>query len=148
MELSSAISCCIQRWPAGTLSLSLSLVSLSGLSLSLSGLTLSLSLSGLSLSDLSLSLVSISVWSPSVWSLSLCVCVHVFFFCKTSVKIGCFSLAPLASVNSVYLALWCVFRCLIKLLVLNKLLSFPPLDTVAVQILHCALLLSSSFILK
>src|SRR4029434_5730155 len=29
---------------------------------------------------------------------------------KTSVKIGCFGLAPLASVNSVYLALWCVFR--------------------------------------
>src|SRR4029434_4474268 len=80
--------------------------------------------------------------------LSLCVCVHVFFFCKTSVNIGCFSLAPLASVNSVSLALWCVFRCLIKLLVLNKVLSFPPLDTEAVQILHCALLLSSSFILK
>src|SRR4029434_6104135 len=64
------------------------------------------------------------------------------------VKIGCFGLAPLASVNSVYLALWCVFRCLIKLLVLNRVLSFPPRDTVAVQILHCALLLSSSFILK
>src|SRR4029434_3366592 len=63
-------------------------------------------------------------------SISLCVCVRVFFFCKTSVKIGCFGLAPLASVNSVYLALWCVFRCLIKLLVLNKVLSFPPLDTV------------------
>src|SRR4029434_8779150 len=62
--------------------------------------------------------------------LSLCVCVRVFFFCKTSVKIGCFGLAPLASVNSVYLALWCVYRCLIKLLVLNKVLSFPPLDTV------------------
>src|SRR4029434_1585166 len=82
------------------------------------------------------------------FSLSLCVCVRVFFFCKTSVKIGCFGLAPLASVNSVYLALWRVFRCLIKLLVLNKVLSFPPLDTVAVQLLHCALLLSSSFILK
>src|SRR4029434_3415057 len=81
-------------------------------------------------------------------SLSLSVCVRVFFFCKTSVKIGCFSLAPLASVNSVYLALLCVFRCLIKLLVLNKVLSFPPLHTVAVQNLHCALLLSSSFILK
>src|SRR4029434_705245 len=80
--------------------------------------------------------------------LSLSVCVRVFFFCKTSVKIGYFGLAPLASVNSVYLALWCVFRSLIKLLVLNKVLSFPPLDTVAVQILHCALLLSSSFILK
>src|SRR4029434_9633347 len=80
--------------------------------------------------------------------LSLCVCVRVFFFCKTSVKIGYFGLAPLASVNSVYLALWCVFRCLIKLLVLNKVLSFSALDTVAVQILHCALLLSSSFILK
>src|SRR4029434_7346687 len=79
--------------------------------------------------------------------LSLCVCVHVLFFCKTSVKIGCFGLAPLASVNSVYLALWCVL-CLIKLLVLNKVLSFPPLDTVAVQILQCALLLLSSFILK
>src|SRR4029434_119036 len=81
-------------------------------------------------------------------SLSLCVCVRVFFFCKTPVKIGYFGLAPLASVNSVYLALWCVFRCLIKLLVLNRVLSFPPLDTVAVQILHCALLLSPSFILK
>src|SRR4029434_10314759 len=81
-------------------------------------------------------------------SLSLSVCVRVFFFCKTSVKIGCFGLAPLASVNCVYLALWCVFRCLIKLLVLNRVLSFPPRDTVAVQILHCALLLSSSFILK
>src|SRR4029434_3192599 len=67
---------------------------------------------------------------------------------KTSVKVGCFGLAPLALVNSVYLALWRVFRCLIKLLVLKKVLSFPPLDTVAVQILHCALLLSSSFILK
>src|SRR4029434_7179439 len=78
----------------------------------------------------------------------VCVCVRVFFFCKTSVKIGCFGLAPLASVNSVYLALWCVFRCLIKLLVLNRVLSCPPLDTVAVQILHCALLLLSSFILK
>src|SRR4029434_2600418 len=81
-------------------------------------------------------------------SLSVCVCVRVFFFCKTSVTIGCLGLAPLASVNSVYLALWCVFRCLIKLLVLNRVLSCPPLDTVAVQILHCALLLSSSFILK
>src|SRR4029434_4919741 len=81
-------------------------------------------------------------------STSLCVCVRVFFFCKTSVKIGCFGLAPLASVNSVYLALWCVFRCLIKLLVLNRVLYCPPLDTVAVQILHRALLLSSSFILK
>src|SRR4029434_246744 len=80
--------------------------------------------------------------------LSLCVCVRVFFFCKTSVKIGCFGLAPLASVNSLYLALWCVFRCLIKLLVLHRVLYCPPLDTVAVQILHCALLLSSSFILK
>src|SRR4029434_6728266 len=80
--------------------------------------------------------------------LSLSVCVCVFFFCKTSVKIGCFGLAPLASVHSVYLALWCVFRCLIILLVLNKVLSFPPLHTVAVQILHCALLLSSSFILE
>ena len=60
--------------------------------------------------------------------LSLSVCVRVFFFCKTSVKIGCFGLAPLASVNSVYLALWCVFRCLIKLLVLNRVLSFPPLS--------------------
>src|SRR4029434_8866545 len=79
------------------------------------------------------------MWSFSL-PLSLCVCVRVFFFCKTSVKIGCFGLAPLASVNAVYLALWCVFRCLIKLLVLNRVLSFPPLDTVAVQILHCALL--------
>src|SRR4029434_3420796 len=80
-------------------------------------------------------------------SLPVCACAF-FFFCKTSVKIGCFGLAPLASVQPVYLALWCVFRCLIKLLVLNKVLSFPPLDTVAVQLLHCALLLSSSFILK
>src|SRR4029434_10573399 len=40
--------------------------------------------------------------------LSLCVCVRVFFFCKTSVKIGYFGLAPLASVHSVYLALWCL----------------------------------------
>src|SRR4029434_2363676 len=82
-------------------------------------------------------------------STSLSLCVHVFFFfCKTSVKVGCFGLAPLALVNSVYLALWCVFRCLIKLLELNKVLSFPPLNTVRVQILQCALLLSSSFILK
>src|SRR4029434_1117931 len=44
------------------------------------------------------------------FSLPLSVCVQVFFFCKTSVKIGYFGLAPLASVNSVYLALWCVFR--------------------------------------
>src|SRR4029434_7090354 len=66
----------------------------------------------------------------------------------TGCRIGYFSLAPLASVNSVYLALWCVFRCLIKLLVLSKVLSFPPLHTVAVQILHCASLLLSSFILK
>src|SRR4029434_7534980 len=86
------------------------------------------------------------MWQSFSLPLSLCVCV--FFFCKTSVKIGCFGLAPLASVNSVYLALWCVFRSVIKLLVLNKVLSFSPLDTVAVQILHCALLLSSSFILK
>src|SRR4029434_1777942 len=78
-------------------------------------------------------------------SLSHTVCVRVFFFCNTSVKIGCFGLAPLASVNSVYLGLWCVFRCLMKLLVLNKVLSFPPLDTVAVQILHCALLLAAKF---
>src|SRR4029434_6100584 len=84
--------------------------------------------------------------------LSLSVCACAFFLlqdvssdcllrsCATSIK--------LCALNSVYLALWCVFRCLIKLLVLNKVLSFPPLHTVAVQILHCALLLSSSFILK
>src|SRR4029434_1812929 len=88
------------------------------------------------------------MWHSLSLCLALCVCVRGFFFCKTSVKIGGFGLAPLASVNSVYLALWCVFRCFIKLLVLNKVLSCQPLDTVAVQILHCALLLSSSFILK
>src|SRR4029434_11109672 len=41
-------------------------------------------------------------------STSLCVCVRVFFFCKTSAKIVSFGLAPLASVNFVYLALWCL----------------------------------------
>src|SRR4029434_209403 len=63
-------------------------------------------------------------------STSLSLCVRARFF-LLSVKIGYFGLAPLASVNSVYLALWCVFRSLIKLLVLHKVLFFPPLDTVA-----------------
>src|SRR4029434_7332864 len=78
----------------------------------------------------------------------VCVCVCAFDLCETSVKVGCFGLAPLALVNSVYLALWCVFRCLIKFLVLNKVISFPPLDTVEIGRAHFALLRSSSFILK
>src|SRR4029434_8328971 len=40
-------------------------------------------------------------------STSLSLCVRARFF-LLSVKIGYFGLAPLASVNSVYLALWCV----------------------------------------
>src|SRR4029434_5970844 len=30
------------------------------------------------------------MWHSLTLYLSLCVCVRVFFFCKTSVKIGCF----------------------------------------------------------
>src|SRR4029434_7337156 len=77
--------------------------------------------------------------------LSLCVCVCVFFFCKTSVKIGCFALAPLASVNSVYLALWCVFRCLIKLLVLNKVLSDLTLCLTPVVVIYLKMSLNRRY---
>lgn len=47
----------------------------------------------------------------------------------------------LSLANSVYSALWCISRCLIKLFVLNDALSHSPLDT-------SALFLSSSLVLK
>src|SRR4029434_3257236 len=59
--------------------------------------------------------------------LSLCVCVRVFFFCKTSVKIGCFGLATTISEL-------CVLSTMVRLQMFNQIacvkqstfLSAPP----------------------
>lgn len=60
----------------------------------------------------------------------------------------CCGLFWLTLANSMYSALWCVFKCLIKLFVLDDVLYLPLPDTLADQSLQSAVLLSSSFILK
>lgn len=50
--------------------------------------------------------------------------------------------------NFVYSALWCVFRRLIKLLVLDDVLPLAPLDALAEESLQSASLQSTSLISK
>src|SRR4029434_1587432 len=48
------------------------------------------------------------MWHSLSLYLSLCVCVRVFFFCKTSVKIGCWSCATSISERCVLSTMVCL----------------------------------------
>lgn len=52
------------------------------------------------------------------------------------------------SKNSSYVFRWCISKCLIKLVVLKRLIVLPPLGTLLMHILHSAVLLFSSLRVK
>src|SRR4029434_319622 len=55
------------------------------------------------------------MWHSLTLYLSLCVCVRVFFFCKTSVKIGCFGSCA-TSISEL-----CVLSTMVRLQMFNKI---------------------------